>query len=127
MTNMEKEKIKNFIDLRTWQEAHKLVLMIYDSTKNFPKEEIYGLTSQIRRAAVSVTSNIAEGFSRFSYKEKIQFYYIANSSVTESQNQLIIAKDLGYLKQEEFNKIYNQSIDVHKLLNSIIKSSRTYS
>ena len=124
---MEKEKIKNFIDLRTWQEAHKLVLMIYDSTKNFPKEEIYGLTSQIRRAAVSVTSNIAEGFSRFSYKEKIQFYYIANSSVTESQNQLIIAKDLGYLKQEEFNKIYNQSIDVHKLLNSIIKSSRTYS
>ncbi|MCK4592088.1 four helix bundle protein [Candidatus Parcubacteria bacterium] len=120
------EKIKSFTNLQVWQEAHKLVLMIYQITKKFPKEELFSLVNQIRRAAVSITSNIAEGFSRRSFKEKIQFYYIALGSLTESQNQLLIAKDLGYLSQEEFNNIAKQTISVHKLLNAFIKKSKSF-
>ncbi len=73
MTNGE--KIKTFTDLKAWQEGHKLVILIYKIIKLFPKEETYSLVDQMRRAATSVTSNIAEGFGRHSYKEKIQFYY----------------------------------------------------
>jgi len=118
------EKIKTFTDLYTWQEAHKLVLMIYKATRDFPKEELFALTSQIRRAVVSITSNIAEGFSRQSYKEKIQFYHMAQGSTTEVQNQLLIAKDINYINQEDFRKIANQSVIVHKLLNGLIKKSK---
>jgi four helix bundle protein len=80
-------KIKDFKDLNTWREAHKLVLMIYGATKTFPREEIFSLTSQVRRAAISITSNIAEGFGRQGYKEKIQFYYFAQGSLIELKNQ----------------------------------------
>lgn len=79
-------KIRNFTDLNAWKESHKLVLEIYKVTKNFPREEIFGLFSQIKRSAVSITSNIAEGFGRFSKKEQIQFYYISIGSLTEIQN-----------------------------------------
>ncbi|MBU4298422.1 four helix bundle protein [Patescibacteria group bacterium] len=122
--NQEIKKIKSFTDLRTWQEAHKLVLMVYEITKKFPREELFGLTNQMRRAAVSITSNIAEGFSRQSYKEKVQFYSISQGSNTELQNQLLVAKDVGYLELEEFDKIAKQSIEVHKLLNGLIKKSK---
>ncbi|MBI5079522.1 four helix bundle protein [Candidatus Wolfebacteria bacterium] len=98
--------------------------MIYNITKDFPKEEIYGLINQIRRAAVSITSNIAEGFSRQSYAEKVQFYSTAQGSNTELQNQLLISKDIKYINGEVFNDIFNQSIIVHKLLNGLIKKSR---
>jgi len=118
------EKIRTFTDLYAWQEAHKLVLMIYKITKEFPKEELFGLVSQIRRAVVSITSNIAEGFSRQSYKEKIQFYSIAQGSNTEVQNQLLIAKDIDYISEDNFNKIAEQSVTVHKLLNGLIKKSK---
>ena len=90
----QSNKIRRFTDLNAWKEGHKLVLMIYNFTKNFPKEEIFGLVSQMRRCSVSITSNIAEGFSRQSYKEKAQFYAISLGSVTELQNQLLIAKDI---------------------------------
>ena len=119
-----KTKIKSFTDLDAWKEGHRLVLMIYKITKNFPKDELFGLTSQIRRCAVSITSNIAEGFSRQSYKEKIQFYSIALGSVTELQNQLLIARDVKYIKQEEFLLIAEKSVKVHKIINGLIKSSR---
>ena len=125
--NYEVQKIKSFTDLDTWKEAHKLVLMIYKTTKTFPKEELFGLTSQMRRAAVSITSNIAEGFSRQSYSEKIQFYSIAQGSTTELQNQLLIAKDVGYLTQKDFDEIASQSVIVHKLLNGLIKKSKKHS
>ena len=124
--NLGNNKIQKFTDLLVWQESHKLVLMIYQATKNFPKEELFGLTSQLRRAAVSITSNIAEGFSRQGYKEKLQFYYMALGSLTESQNQLLIAKDLNYLEQIEFNKIAKQSISVHKLLNGFVAKTKTF-
>lgn len=117
-------KIRSFTDLDAWKEGHKLVLMIYKVTKQFPKDELFGLISQIRRCAVSVTSNIAEGFSRQSYKEKTQFYSIALGSVTELQNQLLIAKDVGYMGQGEFLRVAEKSIKVHKIINGLIKSSR---
>lgn len=117
------EKIKSFTGLLAWKEAHKLVLLIYLETKNFPTDERYGLVDQIRRAAVSVTSNIAEGFSRRTRNEKRQFYYISLASLTELQNQLLIARDLLYSSKETFNKLADQSVVVSKLINGLIKSA----
>lgn len=118
--------IRSFTDLDAWQEAHRLVLMIYRAVQLFPKDEQYGLSIQLRRAAVSITSNIAEGFSRRSAKEKKQFYYTSLSSLTEIQNQILIARDVTYLKSEIFSEIEQQSIRVSKLVNGIIKSARSY-
>ncbi|PIR95079.1 four helix bundle protein [Candidatus Falkowbacteria bacterium CG10_big_fil_rev_8_21_14_0_10_37_6] len=113
-------EIKYFIDLKAWHKNHELVLEIYKINKQFPKEELYGLSSQIRRAVVSITSNIAEGFGRYYFKEKIRFYTIARGSATEVQNQLIIAKDLCYITKEEFNKIKVISFEGYKLICGII-------
>ena len=121
-----KNKIQSFTDLEVWKEAHKLVLTIYQLTKDFPKEELFGLVSQMRRAAVSITSNIAEGFSRFSYKEKTQFYSMSHGSLTELQNQILIAKDVGYLGLENFRKLSDQSVIVHKLLNAFIRKTKEF-
>lgn len=123
--NYKSRKIKSFTDLNAWREGHKLVLMIYDITKKFPKEEQFGLTIQLRQAGVSITSNIAEGFSRNSYKEKSQFYSMALGSLTEIQNQLLIAKDIGYITKNEFDKIARQSIIVNKITNGLIKKSKS--
>lgn len=116
---MKNAKIKSFTDLNAWKEGHKLVLMIYKITDNFPSKEQFGLTSQIRRAAVSVTSNIAEGFSRNTNKDKYQFYSISYGSLTELQNQLMIVRDVGYLDKKDFNKIANQTVVVAKLINGL--------
>lgn len=124
MNTRKVEKIHKFTDLIVWQEGHKLVLMVYKATKDFPSEEKFGLTNQMRRAVVSFTSNIAEGFTRKTSKEKYQFYNIAKGSLTELQNQLIIARDVGYLSKESFNQIANQSVVVNKLLNGLLKATR---
>ncbi|MEK7162139.1 MAG: four helix bundle protein [Patescibacteria group bacterium] len=124
MDTRETKKIKSFTDLITWQEGHKLVLKVYEVSKFWPKEEQFGLTSQIRRAVVSITSNIAEGFSRYTWKDKMHFYSIALGSVTETQNQLLVAKDLVYLNKEDFGKAAEQTITVNKLINGLIKSLR---
>lgn len=118
-------KLKSFTGLDAWKEGHKLVLMIYRMTKSFPKEETFGLVGQMQRAAVSITSNIAEGFSRRSYKEKLQFYSMAQGSVTELQNQLLIARDVDYLRKPNFNEIAEQSIKVHKIIGGLIKKSKS--
>lgn len=123
--NNESGKIKSFTDLAAWKEGHVLVLGIYKTTKNFPKEELFGIVSQMRRCSVSITSNIAEGFSRQSYKEKVQFYSISQGSVTELQNQLLISKDVGYINEEEFKKIYEQTVKVHKIISGLIRYSKT--
>ena len=117
-------KIVDFTDLKAWQEGHKLVLIVYKETEKFPGKETFSLTDQMRRASVSVTSNIAEGFGRQTYKEKIQFYYLAQGSLIELKNQLIIAKDIGYLSEREYFKIKEQSDSAHKLLQGLIKSSK---
>lgn len=124
---MEKTKIKVFTDLITWQKAHGLVLSIYKITNSFPRAETYALVDQMRRCVISITSNIAEGFSRKGKKEKVQFYYMALGSTTELQSQLMIGKDLNYLSQEKYNVLMAQITEVHKLLNSLIKSSQNYS
>src|SRR3989344_4575614 len=120
-------KIRDFKDLYSWQEGHKLVLIIYKLTESFPQKEMFGLTNQMRRAAVSITSNIAEGFSRRSYKDKAQFYSMALGSLTELQNQLLVAKDIGYLSLVLFEKTSEQTVIVSKLINGLIKKSKTYS
>lgn len=119
-------KIKSFTDLKAWQEGHKLVIMIYKVTKKFPKEEIFGLISQMQRAAVSITSNIAEGFGRQTYKEKVHFYYQAHGSLTELKNQILIAKDIGYLLKEDFDELVYQINIAHKLLQGLITKSKTF-
>ena len=118
------QKITKFTDLIAWQEAHKLALTIYETTKEFPKEETYGLTGQMRRAAISISSNIAEGFGRRTSKDKNSFYTNSLTSLTELQNQLIISKDIGYIRKESFQKIAEQTVTVHKLINGLIKSTR---
>lgn len=122
---MNNAKIKSFTDMYAWQEGHKLVLKVYQLIKDFPKEEIYSLTDQMRRCAISVTSNIAEGFSRQSYKEKVQFYSVALGSLTELQNQLLIAKDVGYLTKANFQALDEHTIVVHKLINGLIRGSKS--
>ena len=120
-----KNKIKSFTDLIAWKEGHSLVIEIYDITKKFPKDEQFGLTNQIRRAVVSITSNIAEGFSRQSLKEKAQFYSMALGSLTEVQNQLLIARDIKYLDSKIFDKIADRTVLINKLLNGLIKSIKS--
>lgn len=116
------DKILLFTDLKAWQEAHELVKVVYKFLSELPKEEKFGLSDQLRRASISVTSNIAEGFSRQNYKEKVQFYYIALGSLTEVQNQLILSRDVGYIDEERCDKILKQSVVAQKLLNGLIKS-----
>lgn len=122
----QKTPIKSFTQLHAWQNSHTLVLEIYKVTKLFPRDELFGLTNQMRRCVVSITSNIAEGFSRNTYKDKNQFYYISEGSVTELQNQLLIARDVGYLKPEDFKRIAEQTVVVHKLINGLIKSTKSH-
>lgn len=125
MNNTINEKIKAFTDLNAWKKGHELVINIYTITRLFPREEIYSLTDQMRRATTSVTSNIAEGFSRQTHKEKAQFYHLAQGSLTELINQLIIAKDVGYLEKIVYTKLSEQAELTHKILHGLIKSSKS--
>jgi four helix bundle protein len=122
--NNETNKIQSFTDLNAWREGRKLVLIIYKETEQFPDKEKYGLTDQMRRAAVSLTSNIAEGFTRRSSKEKGRFYDMARASLVELQNQLIIARDVKYLSTENFKNIAEQSIIANKLVNGLLRATR---
>lgn len=117
-------KINNFTDLIAWQKSHELVVMIYRMTKEFPEKEKFGLISQLERAAVSVTSNIAEGFGRSYNKEKDQFLSIASGSLSEVENQLMIARDVGYISAMKFNELYNHAIEAHKILNGLRRANR---
>jgi len=114
-------KIRSFRDLVIWKRSIKLVEDIYNVSKSFPKEEIYGLTSQLRRAAVSIPSNISEGFARFHNKEYKQFLYIALGSCAELTTQIIIASRLKYLKINDAEKILNEIDEISKMTMSLIK------
>lgn len=109
--------IKSFEDLPVWKDARKFTNKIYNLTNKFPKEELYGLTSQIRRATVSIMSNIAEGFDRRSDKELTNFLSIARASSSEVQNDLYIALDLNYISQVEFNQLYQEAKKIAKQTN----------
>jgi len=123
---MKNGKIDSFTDLFVWQEGHQLVLRIYGITKLFPREELYSLVDQMRRAASSITANIAEGFGRQTYKEKVQFYYISNGSLTELNNFLLIVRDLHFIDENLFKEVSSQTEKVEKLLHGIIKKSKTF-
>ena len=112
--------VKSFEELTIWQESRKFTNKIYALTKKFPKEELYGLTSQIRRAAVSIMSNIAEGFDRRSDKELSNFLSIARGSTAEVQNNLYIALDLKYISQTEFNLLYQEAKKIAQQINSLM-------
>ena len=110
----------NFYHLKIWQKAHQLTLDIYKTTINFPKYELYGITSQLRRAAFSIAANIVEGYSRKSKKEFIQFLYQARGSLDETIYFLILSKDLNYITDEEFNNLTKSASELTKMLNSFI-------
>ncbi|MGH7195327.1 MAG: four helix bundle protein [Candidatus Saccharimonadales bacterium] len=119
---MAQEKINSFTQLTAWQKAHSLVLSVYGAAESFPASEQFGLTSQLKRAAVSISSNIAEGFSRRTKADKTHFYHMSLGSCTEVQNQLIIAKDLKFIPSKTFQDMANLTVEVNKLLNGLIKS-----
>ena len=112
--------IKSFEDLTIWQDAREFTNKIYMLTKKFPNEELYDLTSQIRRATVSIMSNIAEGFDRRSDKELTNFLSIARASSSEVQNDLYIALDLNYISQVEFNQSYQKAKKIAKQINGLM-------
>ena len=114
-----REPAKTFEDLLVWQKAHSFVLTVYRLTETFHKHEIFGLTSQFRRAAVSIPANIAEGFRRRGASDKARFYNIAQTSVEECQYYLILVRDLGYADIQEANSIIQE---VSKLLEAYSKS-----
>ena len=120
---MENKKIRSFTDLIVWQKAHKLILDVYLITKKFPIEERFGLCDQLRRASVSITSNIVEGFYRRTKNDKTHFYYLALSSLAEVRNQLLIAKDLYYITYEKFQGLAMKCLEIKKILNGFISSS----
>jgi four helix bundle protein len=94
--------MQNFKDLLLWQEAHQLTLNVYEASKNFPKEEIFGITSQIRRAAVSIPCNIAEGCGRYTSKDFANFLQIALGSTNETDYLTLLARDLNHLPEKQF-------------------------
>jgi len=116
--------IKSYRDLETWQTAMDLVAEIYGVTKSFPKDELYSLTSQLRRAAVSVPSNIAEGQGRDSTKEFLHHLSIAHGSLCEVETQLLIAQRLEYLTREESERLASLAASVGRLINGLSRSLR---
>jgi len=122
--------VRLFEELTIWKEAREITNRIYILSKRFPKEELYGLTSQIRRASISIMSNIAEGFNRRSTKEFINFLIISRASISEVQNDLYISLDLNYINKEDFETIYNHaqkiSMSINKLITYLRSQVKTY-
>lgn len=112
--------MSNFRNLMIWQKSIALTTKIYNATKKFPKEEQFGITSQIRRSTVSIPSNIAEGFGRGSNKEYLRFLNISTGSLFELQTQLEISKNIEYLTEEEYTILYEDSREVERMLISFI-------
>lgn len=119
-----KSTIKTFRDLTAWQKGHLLVIEVYKITDNFPKSEVFALSSQMRRAAISITSNIAEGFSRDSIADKAHFYIMAHGSITELESQIIIAKDLGYIAPDRVNAVVLMADEVYRVIGGLIRSTK---
>jgi four helix bundle protein len=115
----------SFRDIKAWHKAIELVVEIYSSTRSFPREEVYGLANQLRRAAVSVPSNIAEGKGRCTDKEFLLFLHHARGSVFEVETQLAIAGRLGYLTQADEQRIRTQAGEIARMLNGLIKAIKS--
>lgn len=113
-------KTKSFEDLLSWQKANAFVLSIYEITKKFPKDELFGLTSQLKRAAVSIAANIAEGYKKQSKKEKIHFFNIAQGSLEECRYYLILTKDIKIITLEEYNYLKSNLDSASYMLNTYL-------
>jgi len=115
-------KVTTFRDLKVWEKAHKLVLEVYKITKNFPREEKFGLVAQLRRSISSVPTNIVEGHKRKSRKEYLYFLNTADGSLEEAKYQIMLSKDLGYLKDSEYNDLLPMCDEVGRMLYGLQKS-----
>lgn len=113
---------KGYKKLKLWEKVHKFAIEIYHLTKNFPKEETYGLTSQIRRSAFSVPINVVEGQASCSKKEFLNFLNISNRSLVETEYLLEICEELGFIKKEEYHKVEEMRKEVAIILNAFIRS-----
>ena len=113
------EKARRFQDLMVWQKSHQFVLDIYKLTRSFPDYELFGLTSQIRRSAVSIPANIVEGFKRRGKADKVRFFNISQASLEETKYYLILAHDLGYAETESLQK---EADEVGRLLDGYMKA-----
>jgi four helix bundle protein len=113
--------MKDFRDLKVWEKAHQLTLLVYQSTANFPKQEQYGLTSQIRRACSSIPANIAEGCGRRGNAEFHRFLQIAMGSASELEYHLLLARDLHYLEPENHQKLHDLLVEVKRMLASLLE------
>ncbi|RJR34827.1 MAG: four helix bundle protein [Deltaproteobacteria bacterium] len=113
--------MKDFRKQKVWQKSHRLILDLYQATAGFPKEELYGLTSQIRRAGYSIPANIAEGCGRDGEAELARFFQIPMGSASELQYHLLLAQDLGFLNETEYTQLNNQTTEVKQMLTSFIK------
>ena len=116
--------INDFQDIVVWQKAHKLTLLIYKVSSRFPKSELFGVTSQIRRSSASIAANIVEGFTRRTKNDRYRFYTIADGSLAETKYFIILAKDLKLLSNEEYNTIINLIHEVGRLLNGWMKTQK---
>ena len=117
---MEKQKIKSYRDLIVWQKSREFVVLVYKITGRFPNHELFGLTSQIRRASISIPSNVAEGFRRKTSKDKLNFLRTAYASGSELETQLIISKDLGYTNAKDYANAEARLNEIMSMLNKII-------
>jgi four helix bundle protein len=113
--------MKDFHDLHVWERSHRLTLAIYAATLKFPREELYGLTSQIRRCAVSIGANIAEGCGKMGNNEFQRFLQIAAGSASELDYELLLAKDLGYLTKPDYSRIADELSQIRKMLSSLLR------
>lgn len=116
--------MKDFRQLKVWEKSHQLVLAVYKATKEFPKEELYGLTSQIRRASTSIPTNIAEGCGRNTDADFARFLQMAMGSASETEYQLLLSLDLGFLNKEQYDKLNPDVIEVKRMLASLLKTLR---
>ena len=108
--------MRNFLNLEIWEKSHLLTLKIYQITKHFPKDEMFGLTSQMRRSSSSIPTNIAEGCGRNSNAQLANFLQIATGSSSELQYQIILSKDLSYITEEVFNELHADVVDIRKMI-----------
>ena len=115
-------KSQSFEQLIVWQKAHSYVLAIYKITKQYPKEELFCLVNQMRRAAASITANIAEGYAKISSKDKLRFYNISQGSLEETRNFIILSKDLGYITLQDKEQLGIQAAEISRLLNAYCKA-----
>jgi four helix bundle protein len=111
---------RNFRNIKAWQHADNLAVSVYSKTKSFPREELYGITSQLRRASVSVLTNIAEGANREHNKEYLNFLYVARGSIAEIEYLLHLSKQLGYLNDDEYKKLEDLRKEAAKTLHGLI-------